>query len=237
MNYNSRLPASHDPRPYNKHQAVTKMTNPNKVYVGKLPPGEALSKEDLQEHFSQYGEVAEVEWKLNKFRKEKYNFAFITFSSQSAVQNLIKQKSSTVKNFQLEIKPAILQEKKPPRPYLQNKRKIAPPSSSTKKKSKARAEKYYEMNNTLKSTVILGQSYRCNLVRMERPDQVWLREEGRTEDYYKMKNSIQSYFLSQELEPAQVMKSGSIVSFKTADSGWARARVLSTNKDRLSLLL
>ena len=31
-----------------------------KVYVGKLPPGEALSKEDLQAHFEQFGSVVEV---------------------------------------------------------------------------------------------------------------------------------------------------------------------------------
>ena len=120
------------------------MTDPNKVYVGKLPPGEALSKEDLQEHFSQYGEVVEVEWKVNKFRKERHNFAFIQFKSQECVQKLINQKSSTVSSFQLEIKPAKLQERKPPRQYLINKRKLAPPSSSTKKRSKDRAEKYYE---------------------------------------------------------------------------------------------
>ena len=31
-----------------------------KVYVGKLPPGDALSKEDLQAHFEQFGSVVEV---------------------------------------------------------------------------------------------------------------------------------------------------------------------------------
>jgi RNA recognition motif-containing protein len=28
-----------------------------KIYVGKLPQGEALSKEDIQNHFSEYGQV------------------------------------------------------------------------------------------------------------------------------------------------------------------------------------
>ena len=28
-----------------------------KIYVGKLPPGDALSKEDIQAHFAQSGEV------------------------------------------------------------------------------------------------------------------------------------------------------------------------------------
>ncbi len=30
-----------------------------KIYVGKLPQGEALSKEDIQNHFSEYGQVTQ----------------------------------------------------------------------------------------------------------------------------------------------------------------------------------
>ena len=36
-------------------------------------------------------------------------------------------------------------------------------------------------------SVEVERSYRCNLVRVETPKQLWLREEGRTEDYFKMK--------------------------------------------------
>ena len=54
-----------------------------KIYVGNLPPGEALSKKDLKEHFSQYGPVVEVTIPVNKFKKEPFAFAFITFSSAS----------------------------------------------------------------------------------------------------------------------------------------------------------
>ena len=28
-----------------------------KIYVGKLPPGDALSKDDITNHFSEYGQV------------------------------------------------------------------------------------------------------------------------------------------------------------------------------------
>jgi RNA recognition motif-containing protein len=31
-----------------------------KIYVGKLPQGEALSKEDIQNHFSEYGQVNHI---------------------------------------------------------------------------------------------------------------------------------------------------------------------------------
>ena len=39
-----------------------------KIYVGKLPPGDAMSKEDLQNHFEQFGPVLEVfNFVLNNF--------------------------------------------------------------------------------------------------------------------------------------------------------------------------
>ena len=43
-----------------------------------------------------------------------------------------------------------------------------------------------------------GQSTRCNLVRMETPNEVWLREEGRTGPYYKMKQKMSEYFFYRE---------------------------------------
>ena len=78
------------------------------------------------------------------------------------------------------------------------------------------------------------------LVRMVTPVELWLREEGRTEDYFKMTENIQYHFQSAvlpQLEPDSVIKPGSIFAMKTKDNGWTRARVLSTNKERSSLLL
>ena len=51
-----------------------------KVYVGKLPPGEALSKEDLQAHFEQFGSVVEVVRPVDKMKNnEPKTFAFTSF--------------------------------------------------------------------------------------------------------------------------------------------------------------
>ena len=74
------------------------------------------------------------------------------------------------------------------------------------------------------------------LVRMVTPVELWLREEGRTEDYFKIQYHFQSPVLPQ-MEPDSVIKPGSIFAMKTKDNGWTRARVLSTNKERSSLLL
>ena len=205
-----------------------------KIYVGNLPPGEALSKEDLTRHFSQFGEVVEVTRPVNKFKKEPFAFAFITFASASVVENLINQKNTEVGSFQLQIKPAKSQVKKPPRQYLVKKRKHSSPSSSSLKASQARAAIFYENYKTLKMSVEVGRSYRCNLVRMETPKQLWLREEGRTEDYFKMKNKMDWHF-SREQEPVSAIKKGGICAIKT-DKGWARARVVS-DKEKFTLLL
>ena len=76
-----------------------------KVYVGKLPPGEALSKEDLQEHFSQFGEVVEVVRPVDKMKNnEPKTFAFITFAREDAAKQLVKQGSTVLGEFSLEIK-------------------------------------------------------------------------------------------------------------------------------------
>merc|ERR1719150_3686337 len=76
-----------------------------KVYVGKLPPGEAMSKEELQEHFSQYGEVVEVVRPVDKMKNnEPKTFAFITFAREETAKQLVKQGSTVVGEFSLEIK-------------------------------------------------------------------------------------------------------------------------------------
>jgi len=68
-----------------------------KVYVGKLPPGEALSKEDLQAHFEQFGSVVEVVRPVDKMKNnEPKTFAFITFAREDAAKQLVKQGQSTI---------------------------------------------------------------------------------------------------------------------------------------------
>ena len=42
-----------------------------KIYVGKLPPGEALSKEDIQTHFATFGEVSTIIF-LEFYNVDKY---------------------------------------------------------------------------------------------------------------------------------------------------------------------
>jgi len=76
-----------------------------KVYVGKLPPGDSLSKEDLQAHFEQFGSVVEVVRPVDKMKNnEPKTFAFITFAREDAAKQLVKQGQTTINGETVEIK-------------------------------------------------------------------------------------------------------------------------------------
>lgn len=76
-----------------------------KIYVGKLPPGEAMSKEDIQAHFEQFGEVVEVVRPVDKQKNnEPKTFCFITFAKEDAAKQLVKQGSTIFGENTLEIK-------------------------------------------------------------------------------------------------------------------------------------
>ena len=62
-----------------------------KIYVGKLPAGETLSKEDIQNHFSEYGQVVEVVRPVDKMKNnEPKTFAFVTFAREDSAKQLVK---------------------------------------------------------------------------------------------------------------------------------------------------
>ena len=76
-----------------------------KIYVGKLPAGEAMSKEDLEAHFGQFGEVVEVVRPVDKMKNnEPKSFAFITFAREDAAKTLVKQGSTVIGEHSIEIK-------------------------------------------------------------------------------------------------------------------------------------
>jgi len=76
-----------------------------KIYVGKLPAGDALSKEDLEQHFTQFGQVVEVVRPVDKMKNnEPKTFAFITFAREDAAKSLVKQGTTTINGETVEIK-------------------------------------------------------------------------------------------------------------------------------------
>ena len=59
--------------------------------MGKLPPGDALSKDDITNHFSEYGQVVEVVRPVDKIKNnEPKTFAFVTFAREDSAKQLVK---------------------------------------------------------------------------------------------------------------------------------------------------
>lgn len=56
----------------------------NKIYVGNL--NYTSTKEQLEEHFSQFGDISEVALPEDKFTGKPRGFAFITFNNASDAQ-------------------------------------------------------------------------------------------------------------------------------------------------------
>jgi len=76
-----------------------------KIYIGKLPAGDGLSKEDIETHFAQFGQVVEVVRPVDKMKNnEPKTFAFITFAREDAAKTLVKQGQTTINGEIVEIK-------------------------------------------------------------------------------------------------------------------------------------
>lgn len=60
------------------------MNVPKKLFVGRLPEGN--SEKELQDYFSQFGELTDV-----YIPKPNRNFGFVTFSSGETAQSVIQQ--------------------------------------------------------------------------------------------------------------------------------------------------
>lgn len=59
----------------------------NKLYVGNL--AYEVSEENLQEHFGQYGEIAEVKLIMDRETGRSKGFAFVTFVSADSADSAL----------------------------------------------------------------------------------------------------------------------------------------------------
>ena len=75
-----------------------------KIYVGKLP-SEGITVEDIQNHFAQFGAVAEVVRPIDKSKNdEPKNFCFVTFEREETAKQMVKEASATINGHQIDIK-------------------------------------------------------------------------------------------------------------------------------------
>ena len=77
---------------------------PGKVYVGKLPES-GLGEEEIREHFSQFGKVAEVIRPIDKSKNnEPKNFCFVTFERERVAKKLIEEGSCVINGHKMQVK-------------------------------------------------------------------------------------------------------------------------------------
>jgi len=75
-----------------------------KIYVGKLP-AEGITVEDIQNHFAEFGPVAEVVRPIDKSKNdEPKNFCFVTFEREETAKQMVKEGSATINGHQIDIK-------------------------------------------------------------------------------------------------------------------------------------
>jgi len=75
-----------------------------KIYVGKLP-ADGVTVEDIQNHFAQFGAVAEVVRPIDKSKNdEPKNFCFVTFEREETAKQMVKEGSATINGHQIDIK-------------------------------------------------------------------------------------------------------------------------------------
>jgi len=75
-----------------------------KVYVGKLPET-GCDEEDIKNHFSQYGAIAEVIRPIDKTKNnEPKNFCFVTFERERVAKKLIEEGSAVINGHKMQIK-------------------------------------------------------------------------------------------------------------------------------------
>jgi RNA recognition motif-containing protein len=81
-----------------------------KIFVGGISA--EVSNEDLQQHFQQFGEVAQAQVKIDRATGRSRGFAFVEFANADACRKALSDREQTIKGKACEIKPAKSRENK-----------------------------------------------------------------------------------------------------------------------------
>lgn len=82
----------------------------NKVYVGNL--SYKCAKEDLEELFGQYGEVADARVVSDRETGRSRGFGFVTFAEDSSVQGALEQNGQNFQGRDLKVNEAKEQQRR-----------------------------------------------------------------------------------------------------------------------------
>lgn len=81
-----------------------------KIFVGGISAD--VTNEDLQSHFSTFGEVAQAQVKIDRTTGRSRGFAFVEFGSAEACKKALNDREQSIKGKTCEIKPAKSRENK-----------------------------------------------------------------------------------------------------------------------------
>lgn len=81
-----------------------------KIFIGGIPA--EVTNEDLQSHFSTFGEVSQAQVKIDRTTGRSRGFAFVEFGNVEACKKALNDREQTIKGKTCEIKPAKSRENK-----------------------------------------------------------------------------------------------------------------------------
>ena len=81
-----------------------------KIFVGGIAYD--VTNDDLSSHFSQYGEVTQAQVKFDRTTGRSRGFAFVEFATGEGCKAALAAREQTIKNKQVEVKPAKSRENK-----------------------------------------------------------------------------------------------------------------------------
>jgi RNA recognition motif-containing protein len=91
-------------------QGSQKGAEDRKIFVGGISAD--VSNEDLQQHFQQFGEVAQAQVKIDRATGRSRGFGFVEFGTVEACRKALNDREQTIKGKTCEIKPAKSRENK-----------------------------------------------------------------------------------------------------------------------------
>jgi len=89
---------------------IQKGAEDRKIFVGGISAD--VTNEDLQSHFSQFGEVTQAQVKIDRATGRSRGFAFVEFGSADACRKALNDREQNIKGKTCEIKPAKSRENK-----------------------------------------------------------------------------------------------------------------------------
>ncbi|VDD88599.1 unnamed protein product [Enterobius vermicularis] len=94
----------------NSNVSTGKGNEDKKIFVGGIAYD--VTNDDLSSHFSQFGEVAQAQVKYDRNTGRSRGFAFVEFTTGEACKAALSVRDQTLKNKQIEVKPAKSRENK-----------------------------------------------------------------------------------------------------------------------------